>query len=182
MYDYILIIKRHILLIINTIRLCLISYRNIKFTGLQNIYYKTLIYGRKKGEVILGRRIAAKKNVMLVAVGGKLLIGDQTLFNENVKVVSHEKIEIGSKCMFGPNVCVYDHDHRFDSHGILSGYKSSPIIIENNCWVGANVTILRGTHIGEGCVIGAGSTIKGDIPAHSIVKSKRELIIIPIDS
>ena len=55
-----------------------------------------------------------------------------------------------------------------------------PITIEDNCWIGANATILRGTHIGEGCVIGAGTVVKGEIPPHSIVTSNREMVIKPI--
>ncbi|MNP73598.1 Galactoside O-acetyltransferase [compost metagenome] len=40
--------------------------------------------------------------------------------------------------------------------------------IENNCWIGANVTICPGVTIGENTVIGAGSVVTKDIPANSI--------------
>lgn len=79
--------------------------------------------------------------------------------------------------MFGPNVCIYDHDHKYDAEGFKEGYRTGAIVIEDHCWIGANVTILRGTHIGEGCVIGAGAILKGDIPEHSLVTPNRELII-----
>ncbi len=181
MYDLILKWKSRFLLIFNTVHLRLISYRNIKFSGVQNICHSTQIYGRRKGVVILGKRIRTDRQATLVAVGGKLLIGDYCFFNEATRVVCRDSISIGARCLFGPNVCVYDHDHIFGYDGIKDGYKTDPIIIEKNCWIGANVTILRGTHIGEGCVIGAGTVVKGEIPAHSLVKTNRTPVIEPIE-
>lgn len=55
------------------------------------------------------------------------------------------------------------------------------MVIGNGTWVGANVTILKGTVIGEKCVIGAGTVVSGMIPPHSIAKSGRELEIVPIE-
>ena len=77
---------------------------------------------------------------------------------------------------------IYDHDHKFGPEGIRPGYNTAPVVIENDCWIGAGVTILRGTHIGEGCVIGAGSIVKGEIPPHSLVTSDRQLTIVPIEA
>ena len=44
-------------------------------------------------------------------------------------------------------------------------------------WVCANVVILRGTRIGNDCVIGAGNVVKGNIPDGSLVTGPRELHI-----
>ena len=180
MLDNIRTWQGRITLILNTIRLRLMVYRRVKFSGLQNIHRTTQIYGRLKGVVKLGKRTSTCRNASLVAVGGELIIGNHSCFSENCAVVCHEKITIGSNCMFGPNSCVYDHDHIFDYNGIQNGHKTSPIIIGDSCWIGANVVILRGSHIGEGCVIGAGTVVKGEIPPHSIVISDRSLIIKPI--
>ena len=88
---------------------------------------------------------------------------------------------IADNCAIGPNTVFYDHDHKFGENGIESGFKTSPISIEKNCWIGAGVTILRGTHIGEGSVIGAGAIVHGKIPAHSLVTSDRDIKVTPID-
>ena len=77
---------------------------------------------------------------------------------------------------------IYDHDHKFGEDGIRSGYNTAPVMIEKNCWIGAGVIILRGTHIGEGSVIGAGCVVKGEIPPHSLVTADRSLSINPIKS
>lgn len=43
-----------------------------------------------------------------------------------------------------------------------------PIRIEDDCWIGANVTILPGVTIGKGCTIGAGSVVSKSIPPYSV--------------
>lgn len=75
---------------------------------------------------------------------------------------------------------IYDHDHKFNANGIQSDFNYGSVIIDNGCWIAANVTILRNTHIGEGCVIGAGTVVKGEIPPHSLVTNDRGLNIVPI--
>ena len=85
--------------------------------------------------------------------------------------------------MFGENVKIYDHNHRFN---ILNktvkeqGYTKDSISIGNNCWIGSNVVILKGTKIGNNCVIGAGITLSGNIPDGTIVKQNYNYVIEPI--
>ena len=47
--------------------------------------------------------------------------------------------------------------------------KALPITIGDNCWFGANVSVLQGVTIGSGCVIAAGSIVTQDMPANSII-------------
>ena len=54
-------------------------------------------------------------------------------------------------------------------------------MIGNRVWIGANTVILRGTVIGDDCVIGAGSVVKGNVPANSVLVQKRDDEIIKID-
>ena len=51
------------------------------------------------------------------------------------------------------------------------------IIIENDVWIGANSTIMSGVRIGNGCVVGAGSTVAKDIPPYSIVAGNPAKIV-----
>lgn len=113
--------------------------------------------------------------------GGVLTIGNNVSFNRNCILICRKEIAIGDNVIFGPGVTIYDHDHIFTDEGIQPGYKLGSVIIEKGCWVAANVTILRNTHIGEGCVIGAGAVVKGDIPPHSLVTSDRKMNIVPIE-
>ena len=180
-YDRILKWKQRLYIVINSLRIRLAFYKNVHFTGLVNIHHTVKLYGRSGGNIFLGDRVFAERDCTIVAVGGKLTVGTQSFFNTNCTIVCHENIKIGSGCLFGPNVCVYDHDHKYGYEGISSDYKTSQVIIGDNCWIGANTVILKGTYIGANSVIGAGTVVKGNIPPHSIVYSARELTIKPIE-
>ena len=171
---------KSILRVIRTVIVKCIHMRTITIKGFVNLCHDTKIKITENGKVYFGENLTTFNNVHLSAVGGKLEIGDNVFFNRNCIVVCREGIKIGDGCVCGPNVCIYDHDHQFGYEGIGSDYKTSQVSIGDNCWIGANSVILRGTHIGDHSVIGAGTVVKGDIPPHSIVYSSRELVIHPI--
>jgi acetyltransferase-like isoleucine patch superfamily enzyme len=79
-------------------------------------------------------------------------------------------VSIGDNTLIGPRCYVNDSDHEkaLGSDIISQGIVSSPISIGKGCWIGANVTILRGAIIHDGAVIGAGAVVKGEIPANAI--------------
>ena len=141
---------------------------------------KVYISIRKKGTIQIGKRCVVETYGRLVSFGGEIVIGEYTGINRFADIVSHKKIKIGSHCAIGPRVIIYDHDHKFGKNGMETGIKSTEIVIGDNCWIGANVTILRGTHIGNNCVIGAGCVVKGDIPDNTLVTQDRELILTPL--
>ncbi len=115
---------------------------------------------------------------IIVGNDGELSIGEYVYFNEGSMISCQDKIEIGDHCKFGPNVTIIDNDHCFDAcNGVNNKFVSLPISIGNNCWIGANVVILKGTVVEDNCVIGAGCIIKGNIPKGSIVSQDRKLNI-----
>ena len=134
------------------------------------------------GSITIGKQFFMQTNVHISAVcGGNLIIKTNVNFNRNCIVVCRGSITIGNYVRIGPNVCVYDHDHYYDTEGSYSEYKTGSITIGDHCWIGAGAIILKDTIIGEGCVIGAGTIVKGTIPPHSLVTNDRKLIIKPID-
>lgn len=132
------------------------------------------------GSIYLNAPLTISYNSHLAVVDGIIEIADNVSINRNCIFASRERITIGEHCLFGPNVCIYDHDHIYDETGLHDGYKTAPVIIEKGCWIGAGTIILRGTHIGEGCVVGAGAIIKGEIPAHSLVINENKTIVRPM--
>lgn len=105
-----------------------------------------------------------------------LIIGDNVYVNHGCIITCHDNIHIGSNVQFSPNVLVYDHDHDFRApEGIKSNkYSTAPISIGDNVWIGANSVILRGTIIGDNCVIAAGYVIKGEYLSNTVIIQKRE--------
>lgn len=89
-----------------------------------------------------------------------------------------KRIKIGDDCIFGENVCLYDHNHKFRKKELIrkQGYNSNQIIIRKNCWIGSDVTILAGVEIGDNVVIAANSIITKNIDSNEIVYNKTNFI------
>lgn len=103
---------------------------------------------------------------------GLVEIGDNTFFNNYCSITSMNQVIIGSDCLFGEGVKIYDHNHKFrDGMNPIAkqGFSIGTVTIGNNCWIGANVIILKDSHIGNHCVIAAGVVIEGEIPSNTIV-------------
>ena len=88
------------------------------------------------------------------------------LINYNCVFLDTSPIHIGKNVFIAPGVCL-----SCAGHAILPEQRaeaigtSAPIIIEDDVWIGANVTIIGGVTIGKGSVIGAGSVVTRDIPS-----------------
>ena len=122
------------------------------------------------GAIRIGRKAAVRKNAEIAATKGQIIIGNSCFINRNCMIVAHEKIEIGDGTTIGPNVCIYDHDH--DGEG---SYKTKPITIGKNVWIGAGCILLKGISIGDNAVIGAGAVVTKDISSNSTVYNKAGL-------
>lgn len=82
------------------------------------------------------------------------------------------EITIGDDVMIGPKTIIWGRDHGIENNGIPMKKQShvySPITIEDDVWIAANVTILKGVTIGKGAVIGAGAVVVKDVPPYAIV-------------
>jgi acetyltransferase-like isoleucine patch superfamily enzyme/glycosyltransferase involved in cell wall biosynthesis len=102
-----------------------------------------------------------------------LIIGDRVFFNREAYISCAKIITIGSDSLFGSNVLITDNYHGSTKLADLSRLKSplscpAIIEIEQGVWVGNNVCILPGAHLGKGCIIGANSVVNSRIPAFSV--------------
>lgn len=89
---------------------------------------------------------------------------------------TNSKILIKDKVVIGPGLTIIAGDHNYNKIGqfICDVYDKSPVndqdvIINSDCWIGANVTILKGVEIGRGCVIAACSCVTKSTPPYSII-------------
>lgn len=136
-----------------------------------------LLYGTN---IKIGKRTTWRKGFSVMKNGdAQIKIGENCFFNNYCSINANDFIEIGNGSIFGENVKIYDHNHRFNQHKEIKqqGFSNAGIRIGQRCWIGSNVTILKGTEIGNNCVVGAGCVISGKIPDDSIVKYKQKIII-----
>ncbi len=116
---------------------------------------------------------------ILVGNNAELILENKFFMNNFCSINCLEKIEIGENTLFGEGVKLYDHNHEYSNEPTFKvehqKFKTSPIKIGKNCWLGSNVTILKGVTIGDNTIIGAGCLIYKDVPANSIIKLKQEI-------
>jgi acetyltransferase-like isoleucine patch superfamily enzyme len=112
--------------------------------------------------------------------GGRIEFGDNISINKGFSIVCRSKILFGNNIMIGPNVMIFDHNHQFIDSIITfnkQGFKSSPIILGDNIWIGANVFISSGVTIGSNVVVAAGSIVTKNISSNTIVGGNPAKII-----
>lgn len=100
-------------------------------------------------------------------------IGHHVYINKNCTITTTaSRVEIGNYVMIGPNVTLIGQDHDMSNWKrpmfFSKKYSRGGIKIEDDVWIGANVTILQGVTVGRGSVIGAGAVVTKDIPPYSV--------------
>lgn len=129
-----------------------------------------------------GAEILDNAAIMSATKEALIEFGKNVFVNRNVIIACRKHVVIGESTVIGPNVVIYDHDHRFDANGRVkvnasSPYKESDVVIGKNVWLGAGAIILRGTTIGDNSIIAAGAIVKGNIPGGVIVRRGNNNII-----
>lgn len=79
---------------------------------------------------------------------------------------------IGDDVIMGQRVSFHSENHCFDRTDIpirLQGVTRQGITLEDDCWIGANVVFLDGSHLGKGCVVAAGAVVRGVFPPYSVI-------------
>lgn len=101
-----------------------------------------------------------------VDYGDNVSIGNWTFINHGAYLMDGAAITIGCHCFIGPGFGAYTAQHPLDyGQRRLGLERALPITIGDDCWIGANVSVMPGVTIGAGCVIAAGSLVTKDVPA-----------------
>ena len=171
--------EKYIRGLFNLLRICIIKIKcrhEIAIHFIQPMRMSSELLIKKNAQKVkIGKNCKLEKQARIrVMDDGILEIGDNCFFNCNAFLTVMGKTVIGDNCRFGPNVLIFDHDHDFRAEGgVASGkMKIGEVVIGNNVWIGGNCQILKGSIIGDGAVIAAGTTIKGVIPPKTIVIPK----------
>ena len=123
------------------------------------------------GRLELGRWVHIGDGNSLRCHEGSLRVGDKVVFGKDNTVNCYLDVEIGASSIVADWVYVTDFDHRTaDVHVPIKdqGIVKTPVRIGPDVWIGTKVSVLRGTRIGRGSVLGAHAVVRGDIPEYSI--------------
>ena len=131
-----------------------------------------------KASFIIGTNVICRNFENFHVSSGKLILHDGVFINNSCSFNCMERIEIGNGTMMGEGVRFYDHDHIYTAETIEKWqWTTAPIKVGKDCWIGSDVTILKGVTIGDNTIIGAGCLVRKDIPANSVVYNDGNLIV-----
>lgn len=129
------------------------------------IYTKYLI---KLGIVIIGKPKFISNSVYFDGNDySKIILGDNITISREVMFLTHDYSITTGLAAIGKKIERNEGEY----------YFSKPIVIGNNCFIGARTSILPGTTIGNNVIVGAGAVVKGNVPDNSIVVGNPAKII-----
>jgi maltose O-acetyltransferase len=140
-----------------------------------NLYNSSFAEDKSRREAILatilnkiGRNVHFEP-VFRCEFGTNISLGDNFYANYDCLMLDAHDIVIGNNVLLGPRVSLFTANHAIDSaERIEGGCYARPIHIEDNVWLGGNVTVLPGVTIGANAIIGAGSVVTRSVPPNVI--------------
>lgn len=125
-----------------------------------------------KGYIRLGNGSTVNPYAQIHSWGGYVEIGNNCSLNSYSIIYGTGGVKIGNGVRIAASTTIVASMHRFDSADIpiyKQGHTAKGIIIEDDIWIGAGVTILDGVTVREGSIVGAGAVVTEDVPPYSIV-------------
>lgn len=131
--------------------------------------------------------------VLAARSSSSISIGHHTTIRGETVIGAVKSVQIGNYVIISNNVRIYDNNNHPTSpnarlHMCASGNfysddwnwnksESSPIIIEDNVWIGERSTILKGVKIGRGSIIASNSVVTKNVPAYTIVAGNPAVVV-----
>jgi acetyltransferase-like isoleucine patch superfamily enzyme len=120
------------------------------------------IYFGNNCNINFGKSISVGPGVnIIVKDNASLSIGDDTYFTSDMHLEAVNDIKIGKRCAISWGVTIIDDDHHEINYEGKKREQHSNVIIGDHVWIACNVTVLKGTVIGNNCIVAAGSVVKG---------------------
>lgn len=134
---------------------------------------------RLYGDSILEiKNLNARCNLKVHISNGKLKFGKNCFANNDCSFNCRYEIIIGDNTIFGEAVKVYDHDHLINNDNYIShqDFICKSVSIGSGCWIGSNVTILKGVTIADNVTIGANCVVSKSILKPGVYVNKSHVI------
>jgi len=120
----------------------------------------------------IGDFSVVKVSGTLSSIGIGISIGDNVSIGEFAHIGGAGGLSIGNDTISGAYLSIHPENHVFDDSEIpirLQGVVRSGVVIGNNCWLGAKVTFLDGSGVGDRCVVAAGAVVTKLFPSGVLI-------------
>lgn len=125
-----------------------------------------------KNAIIISDYSEIHEDCVLRTFGGYIHIGSHCSLNRSGMIWGGGGVTIGNKVRVGLRANIISSNHVFVDCArpiMEQGLICAPVIIEDDVWIGVNVTILSGVTVGEGSIIGAGSVVTKNVMPYTLV-------------
>lgn len=112
--------------------------------------------------------------------GNRVSFGKNVFINHSAILSAAGGIEFKDGCMVAPGLRIATINHDMNERHTI--YTYGKVVIGENAWIGMNVTICPGVHIGKYSVVGAGAVVTKDVPDYTVVGGVPAKIIKHLDS
>ena len=166
----------------------------VKFGKNLNLYGIPVIFKKKGSQLTIGENCSIKSSFLSNLIGlnhrtiivtrteeAKIKIGNNVGIS-GATIYARKGIIIGDNTLIGGNAKILDNDFHpieIEARNIddKSMIRSKEVIIGENCFIGCNSIILKGTQIGNGSVVGAGSVVSGIFPKNVVIAGNPAKVI-----
>ena len=137
-------------------------------SNLVGLYSRTIVVTRTPGAVVeIGNNVGISGATIYSRKG--IYIGENTCIGGNCKILDNDFHPINME----DRIKLLSDIHGGDSELI----PSREIYIGKNCFIGCNSIILKGTFLGDGCVVGAGAVVAGEFEGHCVIAGNPAKVI-----
>ncbi len=159
--------------------------RGCTSSGLLSLVVNGRVVIGNQGAIHLGDKIRIRAIHLPVELaslpGGTLTIGDKTFINSGVSICAQKSVSIGKNCAIGNMSLIMDTD--FHTPGDHTRWpEARPVVLEDDVWLGARVTVLKGVTIGRGAVVAAGAVVTKDVAPRTVVGGVPAKLIRSLDA
>ncbi len=155
----------------------------------KNCYFETFNFLRGINNVYLGDNVYIGAGMIIetyenAGVSPRLEIGDNFFVTGLGHISCLNSIKIGKNVLIGRRVFITDNAHGVSDFKLIQTppilrplYSKGGVVIDDNVWIGENVSVLPGVHIGYGAIVGANSLITKDVPSFCVVGGNPQKIL-----
>ncbi len=128
--------------------------------------------GRDNNGIVIGDNVFVGRNSLVYCQNGNICIGDNANIGSNCQIFSAHSVTIGQDVLMGAYSYLVGGGHIAEDITVpmnRQGRKALGITVEEDVWLGADVTVLDGITIGKGVIVGAGAVVNNSASPYAII-------------